>query len=84
MDTPEVRAALADWMEYKRKRGQAYKDPAGQLSRLLKKPEYSGEPETFCAAVDHSIASNYAGCYPAPKGGSNAKGNAAKRGGRIR
>jgi hypothetical protein len=67
MDTPAVRQALTDWLDYKQKRREAYKDPARQLTRLLAFFNDTATTETFIKAVDHSIASNYAGCFP-PKG----------------
>ena len=72
-DTPEVRAAITDWVDYKIGRRQKYKDPAGQMSRLLRSTE-DGQPKfqsatIFIESVNNSIAANWAGCHP-PKGNS--------------
>jgi hypothetical protein len=63
MDTPRVRKAIFEWCEYKRKRGETYKDPAKQISKLLAEEQFGGDPETFIKAVDCAIARNWAGCF---------------------
>lgn len=68
LDTPEVRQALADWLAYKSKRGEAYRDPAFVCRKLVEFE--SAGPAAFVAAVNSSIGSNYAGLFPA-KGSSN-------------
>lgn len=70
MDTAEVRASLLEWIEYKRVRKQAYKQPAQQLSKLLK--NYS-TPAELIDAVEHSIGNNFSGVYP-PKGNQSGQG----------
>jgi hypothetical protein len=77
-DTPKVRQAVADWLAYHRKLGKPYKDPARQMTLLLKK--YPSEAE-FCAAVEHSIAQNYQGCYP--PGGTHGRTGTPQAGGRA-
>jgi hypothetical protein len=77
-DTPEVREAIDAWLDHKRARKQTYKSPAGQMTRLLKTKDGDGElrfpsPGSFVAAVDHSIANNYAGCFP-PADGNRRNG----------
>lgn len=67
MDTVAVRKAVDDWLAYKRKRGETYKDPPRQMGLLLGEDTFHGDPELFVRAVNHSIARNYAGCFP-PKG----------------
>lgn len=63
MDTVEVRGAIKTWLEYKRKRGESYKQPAVQIGVLLKEKQFGGDPTQFVNAVSNSIAQNYAGCY---------------------
>jgi uncharacterized protein YdaU (DUF1376 family) len=60
--------AMADWLQYKRERGQAYK-PMG-LKTLLRVALQIG-PSQIRAAVDASMASNYAGIFPPKQGGQN-------------
>lgn len=63
IDTPEVRQAISDWLDYKTKNGKPYKD-AAFLGRKV--AEYAaGGPAAFVAAVNSSIGSNYDGIYPA-------------------
>jgi len=68
-DTADVRQALADWCAYKRSRGEAYKSPARQLGLLLRK---FPTPAAFVAAIEHSMANNYAGCF-SPKEGARGR-----------
>jgi hypothetical protein len=78
LDTAEVRAAIADWMNYKRRRRESYKDPAAQISLLLSE-EWVTSSAAFVAAVKHSIARNYQGLFP-PKdshGGKNYEAGGA-------
>lgn len=63
LQTPEFVQAFADWMQHKRERGETYR-PTG-LAALLKKLDALG-PDAAAAAISNSIASNYAGIYPAP------------------
>ena len=78
-DTPEVRQAIMDWLEYKRERKPAYKSPAKQITRLLEIQDDGTKrfptPAVFVDSVNHSIGQNYAGCYPAGRkqGASEAK-----------
>ena len=79
-DGPEIRTAIAEWIQHRANRKPAYSDPAGQISKLLKSKEDGQikfkDAATFIEAVDHSIASNYGGCF-VPKGNSgNGKQNA--------
>jgi hypothetical protein len=67
MDTPEVRSAITEWSDYKRTRGETYKKPALQIGKLL---AGFASPADFVAAVNNSIAQNYAGCFP-PKGNNH-------------
>ena len=69
-DTLSVREAVIEWISYK-----SYKTPAAQVGRLLKKfarDHPSDGPAQFIAAVDHSIAQGYKGCFP-PKDSQNVK-----------
>jgi hypothetical protein len=63
LDTPEVKRSLCDWLEYKSKRGESYKDPSF-IERKLAEFVNLG-PASFVAAVNASIGSNYAGLFPA-------------------
>ena len=64
MDTPAVRQAIVEWLDYKRARGQAYKQPAKQMGTLLASKLFDGLAERFIAGVAHGIGNNYAGCFP--------------------
>ena len=74
-DLPEVRAALADWLAYKRQRRESYKDPPKQLGLLLRQFQTDGcGPECVRDAVNHSMANNYQGCFvPRTRSGPAAK-----------
>ena len=50
---------LAEWLEYKHDRRQDYKSLAAVHKLLVK----FATPEDFQSAVDHSMASNSAGCF---------------------
>lgn len=63
-DTAEVRAAISEWLEYRRQIGKRYKQPERQISLLL-----AEHGRNLPEAVRHSIAQGYQGCY-AQKGGS--------------
>lgn len=77
MDTSEVRQAIRDWLEYKRKRKEPYKDPADQITRLLRLPKFGGDPGVFVASVDLSIVSEWQGVHVGD-GGKLATGPPAK------
>lgn len=72
LDTPEVRAALDEWIAYKRERGQTYKQVG--LNSVHRKLIALGAAR-FIAAVEHSTGSNYAGLVEAPRGGSAKQSN---------
>lgn len=61
LDTPEVREALADWIRYKRQRGQPYKTPKF-LSDFLVGFIADG-PSGLVAAIRNSLGQNYAGIF---------------------
>jgi len=67
-DTPEVRLCIVAWAKYKRRRREAYKSPASQFSSQLRRPDWGGNPDAFCAAVDYSITQNYQGIHPNGRG----------------
>ncbi len=67
LDTPEGRAAVEDWLAYKRAKGQGYKR-ALDVNRLLQGYARDG-PEGLREAVDHSMGNNYAGLFR-PHGGA--------------
>ena len=59
IDTPEVRAAVDEWLAFKRTNRETYKK-SDFLARKLK--EFARDPpEAFVAAVHHSIGNNYSG-----------------------
>lgn len=61
--TREVVDAIRDWLEYKAKRGEPYKDAAFFGRKVA---EFSGVgPAAFIAAVNSSIGHNYSGLFPA-------------------
>jgi hypothetical protein len=70
LDTQEVRDAIAEWIEYKRKRRESYKEPA-HLDRLLAEFAPFG-PMQFVQSVSYAIARNYAG-LPEPNRGRAAR-----------
>lgn len=72
--TPEFQTAFAEWLAFKRERGEKYK-PTG-LRKLISTLEKWG-PEVAIERINFSISSNYAGIFP-PKS-SNAR--ASPRGG---
>lgn len=72
LDTPKARQALADWIDYKAQRGQAYKD-ASYIGRKVKEYAAAG-PAAFIAAVDSSIGNSYSGLFPA----KDIHGNSSK------
>lgn len=87
MDTTDVRQAITAWLAYKQQRGETYKDPAGQIGLLLAMPRFNRDPATFVAAVNHSQANNWAGCFP-PKDTDHGNqttrpGQPVRRGGRV-
>ena len=63
INTTEARAALAEWLAYKRSRGQGYK-ATGHIEKKLAELAPAG-PAAFIAAVNHCIGSNYDGLFPA-------------------
>lgn len=67
-DTPDVRAAILEWLEYRRKIGKRYRDPEKQISLLLRE-----HGPAIVEAVRHSIAQGYQGCFLPQKGGHDAR-----------
>jgi len=63
MRTQECLEAVKTWLAYKRERGQTYK-PKG-LAIALGKWAKDIPPADFPSAVEHSIANNWAGLFPA-------------------
>ena len=70
--TPECLKAARDWLEYKAERGQRYK-PRGMAGAATTWAK-TFTPETFPAAVEHSIANNWAGLFPANANKPNPNG----------
>ena len=69
LDTPNARAALADWLDYKTARNQKYKS-AASVHALLKQWERSGSAG-FVEAIQFSMGNNYSGIF-AGKNGNGA------------
>ena len=67
IDTPEVRDAIADWLEYKRGRSEGYKK-AGHLNGLLK--NYS-DPAAITRDIRNSIGCGYKGLIQPPASANN-------------
>jgi hypothetical protein len=61
IDTEEVRTAVMNWIAYKRDKGDTYQ-PRG-LSALVNKLAKMQTPLRVCNAIEHSMASIYAGIY---------------------
>jgi hypothetical protein len=60
MDTPEVRAALDEFVAYRRESGLRKWAPRTIKAKLN---EYAGRPDAFVAAVTHSIANGWQGIF---------------------
>lgn len=58
-ESEAVRGALAEWLAYKTKRGEAYRDAA----YLGRKVAEFGSPAAFVSAVHSSIGNNYSGIF---------------------
>lgn len=78
LDTPEARAAIERWLQHKAERKQGYKTTGlrGLIHRLA-----SWGSARAVAAIDHSIAANYAGPYEpsqaAPGGAQRTNGQSS-------
>jgi hypothetical protein len=73
------RDTLRLWLQYKSDRSQSYKGSTGPQALLNKFGD--GTDDSFRAAVEHSIASNYAGCFsPNGKDTKNENGHHDPRG----
>jgi len=68
-DTEEVRQAIDEWVEYRRKIRKRYVDAERQVSMLLKR--YGAD---IVEAIKHSIAQGFQGCY-LPSRGSARNGS---------
>lgn len=84
MDTAEVREALAVWCDYKRARQETYKDPAKQLTKLLKDKRFDGQADLFVTAVDQAIGNNYVGCFGTKDRKDGKRTGASAGRGRVR
>lgn len=69
LDTATARAALTNWLDYKRERGEGYK-PAGLNALILKISDW--DELRLVRAVKHSTSSNYAGLFE-PKAGEGGR-----------
>jgi hypothetical protein len=61
LNTPEVRAALAEWLAYKRKKRQAYTDPHHVELKLAEFEPFG--PLALVQSVSASIGNNWAGLF---------------------
>ena len=68
-DTPDVRSAITEWLEYRRKIGKPYRVPEKQITLLLARYGNS-----IVEAINHSIAQGYQGCFPPSQKGGEAHG----------
>ncbi|NLX55655.1 MAG: hypothetical protein GXY58_11120 [Planctomycetaceae bacterium] len=68
LDTPECRMAWAEWVAYKTERGEGYKSAMSGRKVLAAKRGWGAA--RFVAAIDWSIASNYAGIWEKKKDGA--------------
>ena len=59
-DIPELHEALEEWLKYKAKRGEAYRD----VAYIGRKVAEFQTPQLFISAVFSSIGNNYAGIFP--------------------
>lgn len=62
LDTPEVRTAIQEWLDYKRDRGEAYKRPQ-YVQKVLGQFERWG-PYALVSAINASIGNNWQGLFP--------------------
>lgn len=69
LDTATARAAIGQWLAYKRERGEGYK-PAGLNALISRLSEW--DELRLVRAVKHSTSSNYAGLYE-PKPGESGR-----------
>lgn len=69
LDTATARAAISQWLAYKRERGEGYK-PAGLNALISRLSEW--DELRLVRAVKHSTSSNYAGLYE-PKPGESGR-----------
>ena len=72
LDTPEFRAAWADWLAYRKERRLAAYKPIG-LTRQLNALAAFG-PQSAIAAIEQSMAQNYQGLFPKPVKGHRTGG----------
>jgi hypothetical protein len=78
LQTNECLAAVETWLAYKAERKQGYKRIG--LSAALQSWANEYTAETFPAAVNHSIASNYQGIFP-PRGSLASGANTSRAAG---
>jgi hypothetical protein len=78
LQTNECLTAVQTWLAYKAERKQGYKRIGLSAALQAWSNEYTAE--TFPAAVNHSIASNYQGIFP-PRGSLASGANTSRAGG---
>ena len=78
LQTSECLAAVETWLAYKAERKQGYKRIGLSAALQAWSNEYTAE--TFPAAVNHSIASNYQGIFP-PRGSLASGANTSRAAG---
>ena len=64
LDTPDFRAAWAEWLAYRKERHLGTYKPIG-LRRQLRALAAVG-PQSAIAAIEQSIQQNYQGLFPKP------------------
>jgi DNA-binding IscR family transcriptional regulator len=75
---PEFETAFSAWLEYKKHRGQTYKDDKSKKICYNKLVKLSGSnPETAMAIVEQSMANNWAGLFALQE--ENGNGNNPQR-----
>lgn len=80
-DSPEVRAALDVWLDYRREIGKPYKSRRS-IQSLVTQWQDRGPPR-FLAAVQYSTAQGYQGLFEQDSNGKSTAGNLADRLDRI-
>ena len=72
LDTPEFRAAWADWLAYRKERRLAAYKPIGLKRQLAALAAFG--PQSAIAAIEQSIQQNYQGLFPKPLKGQRTGG----------
>lgn len=62
LDTPEFRAAWADWLAYRKERRWSPYKPIGLKTAIKRLAEHG--PDAAIMAINHSMGNNYQGLFP--------------------